>query len=119
VLKVTAAEMLEDLHASLADGTLRRTFSRYEKPAVLYCDEFGYEPFDAEATKYLFRLVSARHGQSSILLAANTGFKSWKNFFPSEAQAVATVDRLIDNATILRFTGKSFRRPKEVIGQAD
>ncbi len=119
VLKVTTAEMLEDLHACLADGTFRRTFRRYEKPSVLYCDEFGYEPFDAEATKYLFRLVSARHGQSSILLAANTGFKSWKKFFPSEAQAVATVDRLIDNATILRFTGKSFRQPKEVLGQAD
>lgn len=119
VLRVTTAEMLEDLHASLADGTFRRTFRRYEKPTVLYCDEFGYEPFDAEATKYLFRLVSARQGQGSTLLAANTGFKSWKNFFPSEAQAVATVDRLIDNATILRFTGKSFRKPKEVLGQAD
>lgn len=119
VLKVTTAEMLEDLHASLADGTFRRAFRRYEKPSVLYCDEFGYEPFDAEATKYLFRLVSARHGRASILLAANTGFKSWKNFFPSEAQAVATVDRLIDDATILRFTGKSFRKPKEVLGQAD
>lgn len=119
VLKVTTAQMLEDLHASLADGTFRRAFRRYEKPAVLYCDEFGYEPFDAEATKYLFRLVSARHGRSSVLLAANTGFKSWQRFFPSEAQAVATVDRLIDNATILRFTGKSFRKPREVLGQAD
>lgn len=119
VLKVTTAEMLEHLHASLADGTFQRTFRRYEKPTVLYFDEFGYEPFDAEATKYLFRLVSARHGRVSTLLAANTGFKSWKSFFPSEAQAVATVDRLIDNATILRFTGKSMRRPKEVVGQGD
>jgi len=119
VLKVNAAEMLENLHASLADGTFRRTFRHYEKPAVLYCDEFGYEPFDAEATKYLFRLVSARHGQASVLLAANTGFTNWKKFFPSEAQAVATVDRLIDNATILHFTGKSLRQPREVLGQAD
>jgi hypothetical protein len=34
----------------------------------------------------------------------------------SEAQAVATVDRLIDRATILRFTGKSKRRPLETHG---
>jgi DNA replication protein DnaC len=116
VLKVLTAVMLEDLHASLADGTFRRTFRRYEKPDVLYLEEFGYAPFDEEATKYLFRLISARHRRSSILLAANTGFKNWKRFFPSEAQAVATVDRLIDRATILRFTGKSFRAPKEVLG---
>ncbi|MFC1482461.1 ATP-binding protein, partial [Myxococcota bacterium] len=102
VRKVITAEMLEELHGALADRTYKRTFRRFEKPDVLYCDEFGYDPFDADATKYLFRLVSARYQQKSILLAANTGFSGWKRFFPSEAQAVATVDRLIDNATILR-----------------
>lgn len=101
-----------------------RLLRRYEKQDVIICDEiicdeFGYDPFDADATKHLFRLVSARHRKRSILLAANTGFKSWKNFFPSEAQAVATVDRLIDNATILRFSGKSFRQPKDVYGTED
>ena len=118
VRKVITAEMLEELHGAIADRTYKRTFRRFEKPDVLYCDEFGYSPFDADATKYLFRLVSARHQNKSILLAANTGFSGWKRFFPSEAQAVATVDRLIDNATILRFSGKGFRKPKEIIGEA-
>ncbi len=118
VRKVITAEMLEELHASLADRTYKRSFSRFDKPDVLYCDEFAYGPFDADATKYLFRLVSSRHQRASILLAANTGFAGWKRLFPSEAQAVATVDRLIDNATILRFSGKGFRKPKEVIGEA-
>jgi len=39
------------------------------------------------------------------------GFKQWKNIFPSEAHAVATIDRLVDRATILRFTGKTKREP--------
>lgn len=116
VIKINTADMLEDLHSSLADGTYSRTFRQYEKPAVLICDEFGYADFDAEATKHLFRLVSARHRNRSTLIAANTGFRNWKSFFPTEAQAVATVDRLIDQATILRFTGKSFRQPKEIYG---
>lgn len=116
VRKVLAADLLEELHASLVDGTYNRTFSRYEKHDILYLDEFGYAPFDADATKHLFRLVSARHRKRSILLAANTGFNNWKSFFPSEAQAVATVDRLIDQATILRFSGKSFRKPKLILG---
>ena len=29
---------------------------------------------------------------------------------------MATVDRLVDRATILRFTGKSFRMPKDILG---
>jgi DNA replication protein DnaC len=115
-LSVLTAEMLEDLHASQADGTFKRTFRRYLKPDVLHLDEFAYEPLTSEATNYLFRLVSARHRQGSIILTANTGFTKWKTLFPSEATAVATADRLVDRATILRFTGKSFRKPREIVG---
>jgi DNA replication protein DnaC len=116
VLCTLAADMIEDLHASQADGTFKRAFRRYLKPAVLLLDEFGYEPFTPEATNYLFRLVSARHRAGSIVLTANTGFSKWRTLFPSEATAVATVDRLVDAATILRFTGKSFRQPQDIIG---
>lgn len=116
VLCVLAANMIEELHASHADGTFKRAFSRYVKPQLLLIDEFGYEPFTSEATNYLFRLVSARHRQGSIVITANTGFSKWRSLFPSEATAVATVDRLVDNATILRFTGKSFRQPHTIVG---
>ena len=111
-----AAEMLEELQASYADSTYPRTFLRYVKPQVLLLDEFGYEPFGIAATSHLFRIVAARHGQTATILTANTGFSKWKNLFPSEAAAIATVDRIIDRATILRFTGKSFRNPKEISG---
>ena len=116
VLCVLAADMIEELHASHADGTFKRAFRRYVKPQLLLVDEFGYEPFTSEATNYLFRLVSARHRQGSIVLTANTGFSKWRTLFPSEATAVATVDRLVDCATILRFTGKSFRQPHQIVG---
>jgi DNA replication protein DnaC len=115
-LCVTTAEMIEDLHASQADHSFRRAIRRYLKPRLLLLDEFAYEPFDLRATTYLFRVVSARHGQGSIVLTANTGFSHWKNLFPSESMAVATVDRLVDRATILRFTGKSCRDPDLIVG---
>ena len=106
-------DVLEELQAALADGSYRRTFQRYKHIDVLILDEFAYEPFDPRATQHVFRLISARHGLAPTLLAANTGFSKWSSLFPSEAQAVATVDRLIDNATILHFTGKSSRKPKD------
>ncbi len=116
VLCVLAADMIDELHASHADGTFKRALRRYVKPQLIVVDEFGYEPFSSEATNYLFRLVSARHRQGSIVLTANTGFSKWKSLFPSEATAVATVDRLVDCATILRFSGKSFRQPRIIVG---
>lgn len=108
--------MLEDLQASQADRTYKWALRRYTKPQVLLLDEFAYEPLDIKATTYLFRVVAARHGQGSIILTANTGFTHWKTLFPSEVMAVATVDRLVDRATILRFTGRSHRGPHEVVG---
>ena len=116
VLFTGTAAMLEDLHSSLADDTFRRAFRRYVKPNVLLLDDFGYEPIQGPHATYLFRVVSARHGHGSIILTASTGFSKWSRFFPSEAQAVATVDRLLDRATVLRFTGKSFRKPDTVTG---
>ena len=116
VLAVVASKMLEDFFAAEADGTQKRVLQRYTKPDVLLLDEFGYEPFTVRATNYLFRLVSQRHRKGSIILTANTGFTAWKKLFPSEANAVATTDRLVDDATILRFTGKSLRQPREIVG---
>lgn len=118
VLRVLTAVMLEDLHAALADGTFCRALRRYTKVDVLILEEFGLAPFDLKATNHLFRVVSTRHeANAPILLAANTGFTSWKTFFPSEAQAVATVDRLIDKAVILRFAGRGWRDPAAVHGK--
>ena len=37
-LFITVIEMLEELHASLADGSFKRTLGRYTKPSVLVAD---------------------------------------------------------------------------------
>lgn len=117
VMFVNTAEMLEDFKGSIVDGSYNKVLRKYQRPSLLIADEFAYEPFDLDASKYLFRLVSARHRQGSIILTANTGFNKWKNIFPSEASAAATVDRLVDGATILRFTGIGCRKPKEIYGE--
>jgi DNA replication protein DnaC len=116
VLYTTAAEMVENLAASLVDGTYKRMLRRYAKPEVLVVDEFGLLGFDKNAARHLFRLVSERYQKSSTIIAANTGFRRWKTFFPSEAECVATVDRLVDKATILRFSGKPSRGPQDTHG---
>lgn len=110
------SDLLAELRGARVDGTARRVFRRYEKPDVLILDEFGYQEIDATATNDLFRLVSARHRRKSTVVVSNTGFANWHRFFPSRAQAVATVDRLVDDATILRFSGRSVRKPRDVHG---
>lgn len=116
VLYRSTAAVLEDLSASLVDGSYRRTLCRHTKPTLLILEEFGAMGFDSNAARHLFRLTAERYEKSSTVVIANTGFRRWKTFFPSEAECVATVDRLIDRATILRFGGKPMRDPRDTLG---
>jgi DNA replication protein DnaC len=108
-LCVVTSEMIEHLHASQADGTFKRALERYLKPNVLLLDEWGHQTFDSKAVNYVFRVVSGRHGKGSIVLTSNCGFTQWKRFFPSEPQAAATIDRLVDQAPIrqIRYTRRA------------
>jgi len=117
VWSTSLGDMLQTLHASRADGTYRRAFRRVERPDLLVLDDCGFDTeLGREAANELFRVVCARHRLRSTVVVTNLPFKQWGEFLPSPAQAVAIVDRLIDQATILRFSGKPFRQPREIYG---
>ncbi|MBM3791010.1 MAG: hypothetical protein FJW35_11775 [Acidobacteria bacterium] len=106
--------MVEKLRSHVGQGYIAQFVDKMLSSTFI--DELGYEGLDSRHANYLYRLVSARHGQGAIIVTANVGFSRWSSFFPSDSQAVPTVDRLLDRATILRFTGKSFRQPGEIHG---
>jgi len=116
VFFVTMTDMLEALLASHADGTYRKAFRRVSQPDLLILDDAGFSSLGKEATNELFRVVCARHLQRSTIVVTNLPFRRWGEFLPSPAQAVAIADRLIDQATILRFTGKPRREPRDIHG---
>ena len=110
------AEVLQTLHAARADGTYRKMFRRITGPDVLILDDAGFADLHRDAANELFRVVCARYRERSTVVVSNLPFKQWAEFLPSPAQAVAIADRLVDDATILRFTGKPYRQPRDVHG---
>lgn len=110
------AAILEMLHAARADGTYRKVFRRVTQPDLLVMDDAGFSTLGRDATNELFRLVCARYRERSTIVVTNLPFRRWEEFLPSPAQAVAIADRLIDQATILRFSGKPMRDPRDVHG---
>ena len=69
----------------------------------------GYFPLSGD-------VFCARYRQRSTIVVSNLPFKQLGEFLPSPGQAVAIADRLVDDATILRFTGKPYRQPRDVHG---
>jgi len=111
------AAVLEMLHAARADGTYRNVFRRVTQPDLLVLDDAGFSTLGREAVNELFRVVCARYRQRSTIVVTNLPFRRWEEFLPSPAQAVAIADRLIDQATVLRFGGKPFRQARDVYGE--
>lgn len=106
-------EMLDDMRAAESDGSSRRISRRYLRPEILLIDEvWPQEPWQGPL---LFRVVAARHKKASIVFVSNVAFERWKDGFTHEPMAVATLDRLLDQATVLRFSGESYRKPREVV----
>ncbi|MEK6718246.1 MAG: IS21-like element helper ATPase IstB [candidate division NC10 bacterium] len=110
------AEVLQTLYAARADGSYRKVFRRVTGPDLLILDDAGFADLERDAANELFRVVCARHRQRSTIVVTNLPFRQWGEFLPSPAQAVAIADRLVDDATILRFTGQPYRRPRDVHG---
>lgn len=116
VYYVSMEEMLLALHASRADRTYRKLFRRIEQPDLLILEDAGFSSIDRDGANELFRVVGARYRQRSTMVVTNLPFTKWEEILPSPAQAVAICERLIDQATILRFSGKPFRQPRDVYG---
>jgi DNA replication protein DnaC len=110
------ADVLGTLHAARADGTYRKVFRRVANSDLLILDDAGFTDLGRDAANELFRVVCARARQRSTIVVSNLPFKQWAEFLPSPAQAVAIADRLVDDATILRFSGKPYRQPRDVHG---
>lgn len=107
------AEMLDDLRIAEEEGCTRRVNRRYFRPQLLLVDEVW--PQQAWQGPLLYRVIASRHQKASTIFVTNVDFEAFKGGFAHEAMAVAMFDRLLDQATVLKFGGESRRKPREVV----
>jgi DNA replication protein DnaC len=109
----TSAKLLQEFTAALADGTFARTLDTYARLDLLLIDEFGFDRLEreaqAQASTVYYRLLDARTGRRSTVLATNIDFKAWADYLGDPPLATAFLDRLVDGAVILKLTGRSYR----------
>lgn len=118
----SSASLLNDLIASLADGSLRERLRYYERLDLLIIDGLGFEHVERqqnkEATSLLYKIVDARaHGRSTALVT-NVDFDQWSEYLGDATLAMAILDRLVDRATIVKMKGRSYRAHRTKTGAA-
>ena len=109
VLFTTAGQMLNELAAQDGDIALRRRLKRYAQPQLLLIDEVGYLSYSDRHADLLFEIISRRYEEKSTLITTNRPFSEWGGLFPNASCVVSLIDRLVHNAEIISFEGKSYR----------
>jgi DNA replication protein DnaC len=112
VLYTTCADMMLDLHAALADGSLRQRVKRYTGPEMLLIDDLGYDPLEQEHAReaqLLHKVLEGRHGRASTIVTSNLDVDAWAEYLGHPQLTIALLDKLLFRATAIRIDGPSFR----------
>jgi DNA replication protein DnaC len=108
-------DLLDDLHAGLADGTYPKRLRAWARPRLLIIDDVGLGQLkkrddEPTAAHTLYNLVDRRHGRSSTAITSNIELSDWGSYLGDAILTRAILDRLVMNAIRLRIEGPSYRQ---------
>ena len=108
----TAADMLRELLASLADDTLEKKLKRYLSPDILLIDEVGFdrlEQQDAYNANLFHKVIDGRYCKNTTILTTNIDFKQLGDYLGDPVITTAIVDRMVHHSIIINIEGPSWR----------
>ncbi len=68
-----------------------------------------------EIAEEVFDLLDRRRHSSALILTSNRDVSEWGSVFPDPVLAGAAIDRLFDRATVVTFTGQSYRLKGKIV----
>ena len=108
----TAAAMLSDLLAGLADETLERKLKNYLSPQLLLIDELGFDRLEQESARnasLFFKVIDGRYCKTSTIITSNIDFKDLGDYLGDPVVTTAIVDRMVHHSVIISIDGPSYR----------
>ncbi len=108
---VAAQELLKQLRAARADGTLDRRMLRFTTPDLLIVDDLGLRPLSGEEPVDLYEIIRQRYEHGSTMITSNRDEAELALLFRDPLLASAAMDRLLHRAHVLVLEGDSYRNP--------
>jgi DNA replication protein DnaC len=107
-----ASEMLADLFAGLADGSLSKKLKQYTAPDVLLIDELGFdrlERHDQRVSNLFLKVIEGRYAKASTLITINIDFEQLGDYLGDPLLTVPIVDRMVHHSVTVHIDGPSYR----------
>lgn len=108
-------DLLDDLHAGLADNSYPRRLRSWTSPALLIIDDVGLGQVrkrddEPTAAHSLFNLIDRRHGCASTAVTSNIKLSEWGKYLGDATVAGAILDRLAMHGIRIDINGPSYRK---------
>lgn len=108
-------DLLDDLHAGLADGTYPKRLRAWARPELLIIDDVGLGHLrkrddEPTAAHTLYNLIDRRHANSSVAITSNIELSEWGKYLGDAIITTAILDRIVMNAIRIDITGPSYRQ---------
>ena len=107
---VTAAALIDELHAAAQAGALPAATARYARPHVLVIDEVGYLSCAEDAANVLYGVVDHRCiKKRPIIFTTNKPLSTWGSLLHDKELADAILDRVMERGEHVVLGGRSWR----------
>ena len=108
-------DLLDDLHAALADGTYAPRLKAWARPELLIIDDVGLGQIkkrgdEPTAAHTLYNLLDRRHGRVSTAVTSNIALSDWGRYLGDATLTAAILDRLAMHAVRIDIDGPSYRQ---------
>ncbi|HEY4055306.1 MAG TPA: IS21-like element helper ATPase IstB [Kofleriaceae bacterium] len=108
-------DLLDDLHAALADGSYAQRLNGWARPELLIIDDVGLGQIkkrgdEPTAAHTLYNLVDRRHGRVSTAVTSNIALSDWGRYLGDATLTAAILDRLAMHAVRIDIDGPSYRQ---------
>lgn len=108
-------DLLDDLHAGLADGSYASRLKSWARPELLIIDDVGLGQIkkrgdEPTAAHTLYNLVDRRHAKASTAVTSNIMLSDWGRYLGDATLTAAILDRLAMHAIRIDIDGPSYRQ---------
>lgn len=110
VMYASTSRLMGQLKVAKVKGTILQDLKKIERMDLLILDDFGVQPFDAQARMHLMDIIEDRHGKKSTLITSQVPVKDWYDIIGEKTIADAVMDRIVHQAIRIELHGESLRK---------
>jgi DNA replication protein DnaC len=112
VLYASTSKLMGQLKLAKAKGTILAELKKIERQDLLILDDFGLQPFDAQARVNLLDIIEDRHEKRSTMITSQIPVKQWYDIIGEKTIADAVLDRIVHQSIRIELFGESLRKKR-------